>query len=398
MKQTWRWFGPLDDVSVDDMLQSGVEGVVTALHDIKPGEVWTRAAIHKRIDQIATRSDGTTSGLSWDVVESLPVSEQIKTQTGCWQTHLKNYIRSLENLAAEGVRVVCYNFMPVLDWTRTDTAWQLPHGGSCMRFDLTDFALFDIHVLERQGALEEYEAHVIREAQKRFHASTDEQLHKLSQNITKGLPGAVSSLTREQIASLLGTYTNTNEESLREHLKVFLEAVIPAAEELSMRLCCHPDDPPWPILGLPRIVSTEDDLAWLLAACDSPANGLTFCSGSLGARPDNSLAAMIRRFGSRIHFLHLRNVRRESDQVPLSFFEDSHLSGSTDMIELLRAILEEERQRRADGRVDHQIPMRPDHGQDILTDLARNTQPGYPLCGRMRGLAELRGAILALST
>ncbi len=397
MKQTWRWFGPDDPVSIDDIRQAGAAGVVTALHHVPTGDVWPADEIARRQREVATAGDGSASGLTWDVVESLPVSEAIKRQQGPWREHLATYRQSLENLAAAGIEIVCYNFMPVLDWTRTDLAWRLDHGGTCMRFDLTDFAVFDIHILARADAAADYPPAVVEAAARRVHDLDDKAREQLTANIVAGLPGAAEHLDLDQVRDLLATYADIDDATLRRHLADFLAEVVPTAERLGLRLCCHPDDPPFPLLGLPRIVSTADDYVDLLKAADSPANGITLCSGSLGARPDNDLPAMMERLGDRVHFIHLRNVRRESADLVGSFHEAEHLGGDTDMVALIAAILAEEARRRAAGRADHEIPMRPDHGQDILDDLRRDSQPGYPAIGRLRGLAELRGVMTALA-
>lgn len=397
MRQTWRWFGPADPVSIDDMMQAGVQGVVTALHHVPTGAVWTPEEIATRQQAIARMRDGAPSGLHWEVVESLPVSEAIKTQTGPWRDHVAAWIQSLRHLHAAGLRVICYNFMPVLDWTRTDLAWRRPNGARCMRFDLVDFAAFDLHVLARPGARADTPP-ALQEAAARRHAQMSEaRREELARNVVFGLPGAAERLSMADVRALLDSYAPVTDAVLRRNFHDFLEQVVPAAEELGMRLCCHPDDPPFPLLGLPRIMSTEADLAERIAAVDLPANGITLCSGSLGARPDNDLPGMMRRLGDRVHFLHLRNVRRDGDTVPDSFFEDEHLGGHTDMVALIDAILAEEARRRAAGRPDAVIPMRPDHGQDILDDIGRGGQPGYPAIGRLKGLAELRGVEAALS-
>ncbi|MFD1910929.1 mannonate dehydratase [Halodurantibacterium flavum] len=396
MRQTWRWFGPADPVSVDTMLQAGVQGVVSALHHVPTGAVWTPEEIARRQSDIATMRDGRPSGLKWEVVESLPVSEAIKTQTGDWREHVAAWNQSLHHLHAAGLRVICYNFMPVLDWTRTDLTWARPTGARCMRFDLADFAAFDIHILARPGAAEDFPEDLREEAARRFAAMTDAAREALAANIVFGLPGAAERLTTADLRDLLATYVPVTDAVLRRNFNDFLEQVAPVAQDLGMRLCCHPDDPPFPLLGLPRIMSTEADYAERMAAVDLPANGITLCSGSLGARHDNDLPGMMRRLGDRVHFLHLRNVRRDSDTIPASFFEDEHLGGQTDMAALIAAILEEEARRKAAGRDDWQIPMRPDHGQDILDDIGRGGQPGYPAIGRLKGLAELRGVELGL--
>ncbi len=397
MRHTWRWFGPKDPVSVDTMLQAGVQGVVTALHHVATGAVWTPAEISRRQAELAAMQDGSPSGLKWDVVESIPVSESIKTQTGDWRGHVQNWILSLRNLRAAGIETVCYNFMPVLDWTRTDLAWRRPNGARCMRFDLVDFVAFDIHILQRKGAAEDFPQEIREQAARRFATMDEAQCAQLAGNVVFGLPGAAERLTMADVRDLLDSYSAISDAVLRRHFHDFLEQVAPVAQDLGMRLCCHPDDPPFPLLGLPRIMSTEADYAERIAAVDLPANGITLCSGSLGARPDNDLPGMMRRLGHRVHFLHLRNVRRDTDTIPASFFEDEHLGGQTDMIALVDAILAEEARRKAEGRADAQIPMRPDHGQDILDDIGRGGQPGYPAIGRLKGLAELRGAEMALS-
>lgn len=396
MRQTWRWFGPKDLVSIDDMLQAGVEGVVTALHHVPTGEVWSPEEIVRRQNELAVMKDGAPSGLRWEVAESLPVSEDIKKQKGNWREHIANYKTSLGHLARAGVRVVCYNFMPVLDWTRTDLAWRLPNGATCMRFDYATFAAFDIHILARKGAAGDFPPEIVEEAARR-HAAMDEAAKDgLAKNVVFGLPGAAEHFTLADVRTHLAEYDGIPAERLRAHFVAFLEQVVPVAEELGLRLCCHPDDPPFPLLGLPRIMSTEADYRAIMDAVDSPANGITLCSGSLGARPDNDLPGMMTRLGDRVHFLHLRNVTRETVGIG-SFHEAEHLGGGTDMVALLAAALAEERRRKAAGRADWSIPMRPDHGQDILDDLSRKAQPGYPSIGRLKGLAELRGILAALS-
>ncbi len=397
MRQTWRWFGPADRTSIDDILQAGVEGVVSALHHIPPGVVWTREEIAKRQEEIACKKDGSPSGLTWEVVESLPVSEDIKKQTGAWRNHIEHYKISLRNLAAQGIEVICYNFMPVLDWTRTDLKWRMPHGGTTMRFDLIDFAAFDIFILQRAGAAEEFPAEIVAQAEKRFAGMSEQLRQQITENVACGLPGAAEQLTLPDVHRHLAEYDRISPQQLRQHFIDFLAEVAPCAQELGLRLCCHPDDPPFPLLGLPRIVSTENDYATLLAAVDVPANGIALCAGSLGARADNDLPGMIDRLGDRVHFVHLRNVKREADGVPTSFHEDEHLRGDTDMVVLVQAILRQEAKRRAAGRKDCSIPIRPDHGMDILDDLNRQGQPGYPSIGRLKGLAELRGLITALT-
>ncbi|MEM6849372.1 MAG: mannonate dehydratase [Pseudomonadota bacterium] len=396
MRQTWRWFGPHDLVSIDDMLQAGVEGVVTALHHVPAGAVWSPAEIAARQCQIATRDDGTPSGLSWEVVESLPVSEAIKQQKGDWRAHLDAYRESLHHIAAAGIEVVCYNFMPVLDWTRTDLAYRVPTGGTCMRFDFIDFAAFDLFILERADATADYDEPTRTHAAERFAAMDGARQQQLAANVVTGLPGAAERMSMDDVRGHLAQYEGLSAETLREHLIDFLWEVVPTAEHLGVRLCCHPDDPPFPLLGLPRVMSTLSDYVHVVEAVPSPANGVTLCSGSLGARPDNDLPAMMTALGPHVHFLHLRNVTRQSHGIRGSFYEAEHLAGDTDMVALVAAVLAEEERRRDEGRADYSIPFRPDHGQDILDDLTRAAQPGYPLIGRLKGLAELRGVMTAL--
>lgn len=397
MKQTWRWFGPMDRVSIDDICQTGAEGVVSALHHVPPGAVWTAAEIARRQNEIARMADGAPSGLTWAVVESLPVSEDIKRQTGPWRDHIAAYKTSLRAIAAAGIDMVCYNFMPVLDWTRTDLAWRLPTGATCMRFDLVDFAAFDLHILARRGAAQEYPDALRAAAAERFAAMPEARRRQLAENVVCGLPGAAEHFTLADVRAHLDRYADIDAERLRGNLIAFLEEVVPVAEEVGIRLGCHPDDPPFPLLGLPRVMSTEADYRAVLDAVDSPANGVTLCSGSLGARPDNDLPGMMRRLGDRVHFLHLRNVRRDGGEIRGSFYESEHLGGDTDMVALLAEVAREEARRRAAGRADWSIPMRPDHGQDILDDHQRKAQPGYPAIGRLKGLAELRGIYAALT-
>jgi mannonate dehydratase len=396
MRQTWRWFGPKDRVRTEDIAQAGAVGVVSALHHVPNGAVWTPEEIALRQAEVARRSDGTPSGLTWDVVESLPVSEDIKKQNGNWRDHIANYKISLEHLAAAGLEVVCYNFMPVLDWTRTDLRWRVANGATCMRFDINDFAAFDIHLLKRPGAATDFSPEVVDEAARRSAGLDAGAQRQLADAITMGLPGSTESMDLAQVRAHLAEYGAINSDRLRRHLIDFLSEVVPVAERLGLRLCCHPDDPPFPLMGLPRVMSTADDYAAVLGAVDSSANGMTLCSGSLGARPDNDLPAMMTRFGPKIHFLHLRNVKRDGDAVAGSFFEAEHLDGDTDMVALIIAVLREEARRAAEGRTDAIIPMRPDHGQELADDLTRGGQPGYPLIGRLRGLAELRGVERAL--
>ena len=392
MRQTWRWFGPADTISIAEIRQTGAAGIVSALHHIPSGAVWSEAEIARRKAEIETGSD-----LTWDVVESLPVSEAIKTQTGPWRDHIAAYKDSLRNLAATGPKTICYNFMPVLDWTRTALRAPLPHGGTAMRFDLTDFAMFDLHLLARPGAAADYADAVRADAARRFAETDDTARKQLVNNIVAGLPGANDSWSLDDVRALLATYSGLDATRLRQNLIDFLAEVAPVAEELGLRLCCHPDDPPFSLMGLPRVMSDLADYRAVLAAVDLPANGVTFCTGSLGVRADFDPVAFVETLGARIHFVHLRNTRRDGNGDKVSFMESDHLAGDTDMVATLRALLAEERRRTAEGRADWELPMRPDHGHDLLDDHRRASQPGYPLIGRMKGLAELRGVIAALS-
>ncbi|WP_370159678.1 mannonate dehydratase [Limimaricola soesokkakensis] len=396
MRQTWRWFGPKDGVGIDDMMQAGVEGVVSALHQMPTGVVWPLEEIEQRQREIATRADGTASGLAWEVVESLPVSEDIKKQSGDWRAHIAAYKQSMAHLAEAGIEVICYNFMPVLDWTRTDLAYRVAHGGTAMRFDLHDFAAFDIHILKRPGAAESFPEGVAEIAAERFARMDDDMRGRLATNVVFGLPGAAEHFTLDDVRAHLAEYAGMRAETLRGHLIDFLSEVVPEAERLGLRLCCHPDDPPFSLLGLPRVMSTEADYRAVMEAVDLRANGITLCSGSLGARADNDIPGIMARLGDRVHFLHMRNVAREGNGTPCSFHEAEHLGGDTDMVDFIAAVLREEARRREEGRTDVSIPFRPDHGQDILDDLKRRAQPGYPAIGRLKGLAELRGIMTAL--
>ncbi len=385
MRHIWRWFGPVDRVSVRDAAQAGAQGIVSALHHVPTGTAWTAGEILKRQNEVRA------GGLEWELVESIPVSEDIKTMTGDWKTHIEAWKESLRQLAKAGIFTVCYNFMPVLDWTRTDLRWETAGGARAMRFDLVDFVAFDIHILQRPAAAQGYPEALIEAARSRFAEMSQEKIARLSSNIGAGLPGSADGYSIAELRAALSRYDGISADILRGNLIDFLSEVIPVADELDMRLCAHGDDPPWPLLGLPRILSTEQDYIKVLGAVDRNANGVTFCTGSLGARPDNDLPAMVKRLAPRIHFAHLRNVTRETQGFPCSFFEDQHLDGNTDMVAVIAALLAEERRRKSIGREDHQIFMRPDHGQEILDDLTRGAQPGYPAIGRLKGLAELRG-------
>ena len=397
MKETWRWFGPDDPVSLQDIAQAGATGIVTALHHLPAGAIWSEREISLRNKEILLSKSSIDVDLKWNVVESLPVSEDIKRQSGDWRNHIKNYCISLENLAAAGISTICYNFMPILDWTRTELEWKLPNGATCMRFDLIDFIAFDVFILKRNGACNDYSEDLNLEAKKRFEGMSKETKEDLTSNIVSGLPGSASKFLLKDIKLHLKKYENITERILRTNFVSFLKEVAPVAHELGLRLCCHPDDPPFPLLGLPRIMSTEKDYKIIMDEIPLKSNGITLCSGSLGVRAENNLIKMMSRLGDRVHFLHLRNVKRESDMVPNSFYEEEHLKGNTDMVSLIRAILEEEKRRRKNKREDWSIPFRPDHGHNILDDLKKKSKPGYPAIGRLKGLAELRGILTALS-
>jgi len=407
LRQTWRWFGPADTISIPEIRQTGAEGIVSALHHIAPGHVWTPDEIAKRKEQIEqavvpqarSGETRTPSGLTWDVVESVPVSEAIKTQTGPVTDHYEAYRQSLRNLADQGLETVCYNFMPILDWTRTDLAAQMPDGATAMRFDMLEFCIFDALLLDRPGAEHDYPGEMLENARARHAGMSDADQQGLVNNIVAGLPGANDSWTLDDVRAQLATYADIDADRLRQNLIDFLGEVVPTAEEVGIRLCCHPDDPPFSLLGLPRVMSTTDDYEMVLNAVDSPANGATLCTGSLGVREDFDPVDFVQRLGPKIHFVHLRNTQRTEPSAGLksSFYESEHLGGDTDMVATIGALLAEQKSRKAEGRADWQIPMRPDHGQAMLDDLSRNSMPGYPLIGRMRGLAELRGIMSALS-
>jgi mannonate dehydratase len=388
VEETWRWFGPKDKVPLQHIRQAGAEGIVTALHHVPNGTTWEQDDIARRKGEIEA------SGLRWSVVESIPVSEEIKTRTGDWRKHLDAYGASIRNLAAQGVKTVCYNFMPVIDWTRTDLSYALPNGALALRFDATEFAVFDLFILRREGAEAEYTPERIEAARKRHAAMDQAARDRLIRVIIAGLPGAEESYTVDMLRDALAKYRGVTRDEFRNRLGEFLDAVTPVAEEVGVRLAIHPDDPPRSLLGLPRIVSTADDARWILNRLDSPNNGLTFCTGCYGVRPDNDLIAMAREFAARIHFLHLRSTRREAD--PESFYEADHLAGDVDMVGVITEVLREEQKRSAAARLDSVIPMRPDHGHQMLDDVGKAVNPGYSAIGRLKGLAELRGVAAAV--
>jgi mannonate dehydratase len=387
MEHTWRWFGPRDPITLADIKQTGATGIVTALHEVPNGEVWTSQAIADRKTRIEA------SGLTWSVVESVPVHEDIKRGGPDRDRLIEAYQQSLRNLAANGIDVVCYNFMPILDWTRTDLRYVMADGAWALRFDQDAFAAFDLFILDRAGAAAEYDEEETARA-RTYHADLSEEGRELLvRTIIAGLPGAEEGYTLASLRTMLATYADIDGAALRENLGYFLRAVVPVATEAGIRMAIHPDDPPRPLLGLPRVVSTQEDVRWLLNAAPGVANGLTFCTGSFGVRADNDLVAMAREFATRIYFAHLRSTVREEN--PLSFHEGIHVLGDVDMVGVVSELVTEERRRERDG--GPRIPMRPDHGHQLLDDQGRASNPGYSLIGRLKGLAELRGVEVAVN-
>ena len=387
MKETWRWFGPQDLISLDQIKQAGATGIVSALHHIYRGEAWPLDEVLKRKAEIEA------AGLVWSVVESIPIHNSIKLRSGPYRQYVGAWKDSLAAIAKAGVPVVCYNFMPLVDWTRTNLRWRLPSTGYALRFDAVDFAAYDLFLLERPGAELDYVPERAAAARARFDSMTETQQEELEHAILAGLPGAESSYDRQMFREARAEWEGVTSGDLHSNLVSFLQEVVPVAEELGVRLAIHPDDPPWPLFGLPRVVSTAGDARSILAGVGSPANGLTFCVGSYGARADNDLLAMAGEFAPRIHFAHLRQVVREADG---SFHEAEHLHGSSDMVGVIRALLGEESGRRRANRGDHEIPMRPDHGHLLADDINKKTNPGYSYVGRLKGLAELRGVVEGL--
>jgi mannonate dehydratase len=390
MQETWRWFGPKDPITLEKIRQAGATGIVTSLHHIPTGEAWP-------LDEVLARKQLIeAAGLTWSVVESIPLHNDIKLRTGNFVQLIEQYRQSIQAVGQAGIKAVCYNFMPVVDWTRTNLNYRLENNAEALRFEMTDFAAYDVFLLKRHGAEKSYSAEVLARAKTRLDTMSEKEQHLLERNIIAGLPGGEGSYNRDGVRRAIEEFIALGEAQFRQNLILFLQEIIPVAEEYGVNLCVHPDDPPFSLFGLPRVVSTADDVRALFTAVPSPNNGLTLCAGSFGARGDNDLVAIAREFGPMVHFVHLRNVKREADG---SFFEAEHLAGDNDMVGLISALLDEQARRKSAGEAHWQIPMRPDHGHLLADEIGQpGVNPGYSYIGRLKGLAELRGVIVALQS